>query len=89
MKKLCEREKMYRSIVNRLMILVSNFTETKQTRLKLSTNLLKELRLEKEDLQTLRKKIEEEFDIKLPKGIFQEFQTLGEIVGFIETEIGR
>lgn len=88
MKKLCEI-KMYRSIVNRLKEIVSEFTNVNKNKLSLSSNIIRDFGIDKEDIQKIRKKIENEFDIILPKNIFQEFNTIGEIVGFIESEIGR
>ena len=42
-----------------------------------------------QDLLKLSRIIEREFDIVMPENILYEFNTVGEIVGFIEQEIGR
>jgi len=55
----------------------------------LNTYFTEELELDKKDLAELRLRIEEEFDVRLPKNIFKEFKTIGEIIGFIEAEQGR
>ena len=55
----------------------------------LNTYFTKELGLNKRDLAELRLRLEEEFDVRLPKNIFKEFKTIGEIIGFIEAEQGR
>ncbi|MHA1224499.1 MAG: acyl carrier protein [Candidatus Heimdallarchaeaceae archaeon] len=79
---------MYKSIANRLRKIVGELTGVNPKYLSLSTSIIKTLHFDDKEMVKLRKKIEEEFDVNLPKNIFHEFHTIGELVGFIETEIG-
>ena len=64
-------------------------TEIETEDFNLNTYFTNELNLDKNDLKELRMRLEEEFDVQLPKNIFKEFKTIGEIIGFIEAEQGR
>ena len=55
----------------------------------INTYFVEDLNMTDDDLAELRRRIENEFDISLPKNIFKEFNTVGEIVGLVEAEMGR
>jgi len=55
----------------------------------INTYFVDDLNMNEDDLAELRKRIENEYDISLPKNIFKEFNTVGEIVGLVEAEMGR
>ncbi|MBY9002012.1 MAG: hypothetical protein KGD64_13925 [Candidatus Heimdallarchaeota archaeon] len=80
---------MYSSIYRRFIGLVSEMTKAKRKDLTINAYFEKDLGFDKKNLEILRKKIEDEFRLKLPKNIFKEFNTIGEIIGFIEAEIVR
>ena len=80
---------MYRSYYRRFLKIISKMTEIKTEDFNQNTYFTKELGLNKKDLAELRLRLEEEFDVQLPKNIFKEFNTIGEIIGFIEAEQGR
>ncbi|MEE9411114.1 MAG: phosphopantetheine-binding protein [Candidatus Heimdallarchaeota archaeon] len=80
---------MYRRIFQRLLNIISEMKDIRKKDFNLNTYFTKDLGLDKRELAELRLRIEEEFDIKCHKNIFKEFNTVGEIIGFIETERGR
>ncbi len=80
---------MYSSIYRRFTNLLSEMTNTKKKNLTINTYFEKDLGLTKSDLKILRSKIQDEFNVKLPKNIFKEFNTIGELIGLIEAEFGR
>ncbi len=80
---------MYRSYYRRFIKIISQMTEIDTEDFNLNTYFTQELGLNKKDLAELRLRLEEEFDVRLPKNIFKEFNTIGEIIGFIEAEQGR
>ena len=77
------------SIFRRLQGIIANIVDVRKKNLTINTYIQDELGLDEDDLAELGLAIEEEFDIDLPKNIFKEFNTIGEIIGFIETEMGR
>ena len=80
---------MYSSIQRRLLNLIIDMTGEKRKNLLSNTYFSKDLGMDSKQLNILRKKIEDEFGIKLPKNILKEFETIGEMIGIIETEIIR
>jgi len=80
---------MYRSYYRRFIKIISKMVEIETQDFNLNTYFTKELGMNKKDLAELRLRLEEEFDVQLPKNIFKEFNTIGEIIGFIEAEQGR
>jgi acyl carrier protein len=80
---------MYSSIYRRFTKLISGMTDVKKKDLTINTYFEKDLGLDKNGLKILRRKIEDEFSIELPKNILKEFNTIGELIGFIEAEFGR
>ena len=64
-------------------------TDTKKKNFTINTYFEKDLGLDKDDLKVLRVKIKDEFGVNLPKNIFKEFNTIGELIGLIEAEFGR
>ncbi len=80
---------MYSSIYRRFTKLLSELTDTKKANFTINTYFEKDLGLDKYDLKILRSKIKNEFGVKLPKNIFKEFNTIGELIGLIEAEFGR
>lgn len=80
---------MYSSIYRRFTRLLSEMTDTKQKNFTINTYFEKDLGLGKDDLKVLRGRIKDEFGVKLPKNIFKEFNTVGELIGLIEAEFGR
>ncbi len=77
------------SIFRRLQEIISNIADVRKKNLTINTYIQENLELDDDDLVELRIAIEREFDIKLPKNVFKEFNTIGEIIGFIEAEMGR
>ncbi len=80
---------MYSSIFQRLRNLIIEVVDVKRYLITINTYFEEDLDLTKDDLSKLRKMIENEFDMSLPDNIFKEFNTVGEIVGLIEAELGR
>ncbi|MFW9852618.1 MAG: phosphopantetheine-binding protein [Candidatus Thorarchaeota archaeon] len=77
------------SIFRRLQGIIANIVDVRKKNLSINTYIQDDLGLDEDDLAELVLAIEEEFDINLPKNIFTEFNTIGEIIGFIEAEMGR
>jgi len=80
---------MYMSIFRRLQGIIANIADVRKKNLTINTYIQDDLELNEDNLVELRIAIENEFDIKLPKNVFKEFNTIGEIIGFIEAEMGR
>ena len=80
---------MYSSIFNRFRILIAEVANVRRYVITTNTYFETDLGMTKENLAELKLRTENEFDIKLPENIFKEFDTVGEIVGFIESELGR
>ncbi|OLS29718.1 MAG: Acyl carrier protein [Candidatus Heimdallarchaeota archaeon AB_125] len=80
---------MYSSILTRLRLIIAEVAEVRSHVITTNTYFEDDLNLDKDGLKELRARLEDEFDIKLPKTVFKEFNTVGEIVGFIEAEMGR
>jgi acyl carrier protein len=80
---------MYSSILTRLRLIIAEMAEVRSHVITTNTYFEDDLNLSKDALKELGKRLEDEFDVKLPKNIFKEFNTVGEIVGFIEAEMGR
>ena len=80
---------MYSSILTRLRLIIAEVAEVRSHVMTTNTYFEDDLNLDKDGLKELRARLEDEFDIKLPKTVFKEFNTVGEIVGFIEAEMGR
>ena len=80
---------MYSSIFQRLRNLITEVVDVKRYLITINTYFEEDLKLTKDDLANLQKRIENEFDMSLPDNIFKEFNTVGEIVGLIEAELGR
>ena len=55
------------------MKIISRMTEIDTNDFNLNTYFTKELGLDKNELKELRLRLEEEFDVRLPKNIFKEF----------------
>ena len=64
-------------------------TKVRKSKITINTYFQNDLGMSDQDLIELSRIIEREFDIVMPKNILYEFNTVGEIVGFIEQEIGR
>jgi acyl carrier protein len=64
-------------------------TKVKKRKITINTYFQNDLGMSDQDLIDLALIIEKEFDIVMPENILYEFNTVGEIVGFIEQEIGR
>ena len=64
-------------------------TKVRKKKITINTYFQEDLGMSDQDLQELAWVIEREFDIVMPENILYEFNTVGEIVGFIEQEIGR
>jgi len=79
---------LYRSIYNRLRNILCEKANIKKKEVKIST-LVTSLGLDELELIELAADIEHEFDVELPDNIFEEFNSFGEIIGFIEAEMGR
>ena len=80
---------MYMSIFRRLQGIITSIANIRRKNLTINTYIQDDLGLNEDELAELVLAIEEEFDIDLPKNIFKEFNTIGEIIGFIEAEMGR
>ncbi len=80
---------MYSSILTRLRLIIAEMAEVRSHVITTNTYFEDDLNLDKDSLRELKARLEDEFDIKLPKSVFKEFNTVGEIVGFIEAEMGR
>lgn len=80
---------MYMSIFRRLQGIIANIADIRKKNLTINTYIQEDLGLDEDDLAELVLAIEKEFDVNLPSNIFQEFNTIGEIIGFIEAEMGR
>ena len=80
---------MYSGIYRRFIRLITDLTDVKKKNLTINSYFEKDLGFDKNKLEILRKKVADEFRIKVPKNIFKEFNTIGEIIGFIEAEIVR
>ncbi|MCE7741755.1 MAG: acyl carrier protein [Candidatus Heimdallarchaeaceae archaeon] len=80
---------MYSSIFHRLRKIIVEVANVKRYVVTFNTYFEDELKMNEDDLVELRKRIENEFDISLPKNIFKEFNIVGEIVGLVEAELGR
>ena len=80
---------MYSSILTRLRLIIAEMAEVRSHVITTNTYFEDDLKLNKDNLSELKTRLEDEFDIKLPKNVFKEFNTVGEIVGFIEAEMGR
>ena len=74
---------MYSSILTRLRLIIAEVAEVRSHVITTNTYFEDDLNLDKDGLKELRARLEDEFDIKLPKTVFKEFNTVGEIVGFI------
>ncbi|MCG3219862.1 MAG: acyl carrier protein [Candidatus Heimdallarchaeota archaeon] len=64
-------------------------TKVRKSKITINTYFQNDLGMSDQDLIELSRIIEREFDIVMPENILYEFNTVGEIVGFIEQEIGR
>ena len=80
---------MYSSILIRLRLIIAEVAEVRSHVITTNTYFEDDLNLDKDGLKELSARLEDEFDVKLPKRVFKEFNTVGEIVGFIEAEMGR
>ncbi|MHA1220070.1 MAG: acyl carrier protein [Candidatus Heimdallarchaeaceae archaeon] len=80
---------MYSRVLTRLRLIIAEVADVRSHVVTINTYFQNDLKLSKNDLKELGKRIEDEFDIKLPKKVFTEFNTVGEIVGLIEAERGR
>ena len=80
---------MYSSIFHRLRKIIIEVADVKRYVVTINTYFVDDLQMNEDDLVELRRRIENEYDISLPKDIFKEFNTVGEIVGLIEAELGR
>jgi len=80
---------MYSSILTRLRLIIAEVAEVRSHVITTNTYFEDDLNLDKDNLNELSARLEDEFDVKLPKRVFKEFNTVGEIVGFIEAEMGR
>jgi len=80
---------MYSSILTRLRLIIAEMAEVRSHVITTNTYFEDDLNLTKDNLNELSARLEDEFDVKLPKKVFKEFNTVGEIVGFIEAEMGR
>ena len=77
------------SIFRSLQGIITNIADVRKRNLTINTYIQDDLGLDEDDLAELVLAIEKEFDINVPKNIFKEFNTIGEIIGFIEAEMGR
>ena len=80
---------MYSSILTRLRLIIAEMAEVRSHVITTNTYFEDDLNLDEDSLSELKARLEDEFDVKLPKRVFKEFNTVGEIVGFIEAEMGR
>ena len=79
----------YSSIFHRLRVIIMEVANVKKYVVTINTYFEDDLNMTKDDLVELGKRIEHEYDVSLPKNIFKEFNTVGEIVGLVEAEMGR
>ena len=80
---------MYSSIFHRIRKIIADVAGVRSYVVTTNTYFEDDLKMNDDNLVELRLRIKDEFDIRVPKGIFKEFNTVGEIVGFIEAELGR
>ena len=80
---------MYQTIFYKFQKMLVKLTKVKKRKININTYFQDDLGMSDQDLLNLSRIIEREFDIVMPENILYEFNTVGEIVGFIEQEIGR
>ena len=80
---------MYQTIFYKFQKILVKLTKVKKKKITINTYFQDDLGMSDQDLIDLSRIIENEFDIVMPENILYEFNTVGEIVGFIEQEIGR
>jgi len=80
---------MIRIIFSRLQKVIKETVDVSKADLTFNTYFKDDLDMSKDDLKLFARKIADEFGIKIPKNLFKEFETIGELVGFIEAEKGR
>ncbi len=80
---------MYSSIFHRFRKIIVEVADVRRYVVTTNTYFVDDLQMTEDNLVELRLRIVNEFDISVPKNIFKEFTTVGEIVGFIESELGR
>ena len=80
---------MYQTIFYKFRKILAKLTKVRKNKITINTYFQNDLGMSDQDLIKLSKIIENEFDIFMPENILYEFNTVGEIVGFIEQEIGR
>jgi acyl carrier protein len=80
---------MYQTIFYKFRKMLVKLTKVRKSKITINTYFQNDLGMSDQELVKLSKIIEKEFDIFMPENILYEFNTVGEIVGFIEQEIGR
>ncbi|NPD89825.1 MAG: hypothetical protein HGN29_14020 [Asgard group archaeon] len=80
---------MYQTIFYKFQKILAKLTNVRKSKITINTYFQEDLGMNEDDLVNLSFLIEREFDIIMPENILYEFNTVGEIVGFIEQEIGR
>lgn len=80
---------MYQTIFYKFQKILVKLTKVRKKKITINTYFQDDLGMSDQDLLELAWIIEREFDIVMPENILYEFNTVGEIVGFIEQEIGR
>ena len=80
---------MYQTIFYKFQKILVKLTKVRKSKININTYFQDDLGMSDKDLLELAWIIEREFDIVMPENILYEFNTVGEIVGFIEQEIGR
>ncbi len=80
---------MYQTIFYKFRKILMKLTKVRKNKITINTYFQNDLGMSDQDLIELSRIIEREFDIIMPENILYEFNTVGEIVGFIEQEIGR
>ena len=80
---------MYQTIFYKFRKILVRLTKIRRNKITINTYFQDDLGMSDQDLIELSRIIEQEFDIFMPENILYEFNTVGEIVGFIEQEIGR
>ena len=80
---------MYSSIFGRIRRIIAEVAGVRSHIVTTNTYFDDDLGMNDDNLRELGLRIKDEFDIHVPKKIFKEFNTVGEIVGFIEAEMGR
>ncbi|MCG3226819.1 MAG: hypothetical protein H7645_07865 [Candidatus Heimdallarchaeota archaeon] len=80
---------MYQTIFYKFQKILVKLSKVKKSKITINTYFQEDLKMSDQDLLELAWIIEREFDIVMPENILYEFNTVGEIVGFIEQEIGR